>query len=277
LWKLTWLYRGREKEPLSWRATAAAEMGGILLPPVPAYYNLPKTVDNIINQSVGKALDQFGLKHNLFQRWEGKIFGGAKEGKKIIDLEITNIVKNREVLWMNLREETIESREIYKGKVIRVLIEKVRLPDGRESMREIVEHGGAVAIVPVDDDNGVYFVRQYRKPLDKILLEIPAGRLEPGEDPADCAKRELAEEIGFAPGELRQMAFLYSSPGFSSEKIYLYLARNLVRHRLENDEGEFLEVERIPLAEALKMVTDGTVEDGKTITGILLAAHFLSL
>ncbi len=178
---------------------------------------------------------------------------------------------------MDLQEKTIESRKVYDGKVIRVRLDKVLLPDGREGMREIVEHSGAVAVVPVDHDNRVYFVRQYRKPLEKLLLEIPAGKLEPGEDPQECAKRELAEEIGFTPGELRQMSFMYSSPGFSDEKIYLYLARDLTRYRLENDEGEFLEVECIPLADALDMVLDGTIEDGKTIAGILLASHFLSL
>ncbi len=177
---------------------------------------------------------------------------------------------------MDLHEKTIESRKVYDGKIIRVRLDKVILPDGREGMREIVEHSGAVAVVPLDHDNRVYFVRQYRKPLEKILLEIPAGRLEPGEDPRDCARRELAEEIGLQPKELRQMAFMYSSPGFSDEKIYLYLARDLVRHRLENDEGEFLEIESIPLADAVDMVSNGAIEDGKTITGVLLAMHFLS-
>ena len=109
------------------------------------------------------------------------------------------------------------------------------------------------------------------------MLEIPAGRLEPGEDPEECAKRELGEEIGFMPRKLSQMAFLYSSPGYSNEKVYLYLAQDLVRQRLENDEGEFLQVERISLPEVLAMISDGAIEDGKTITGILLASHFLSL
>lgn len=177
---------------------------------------------------------------------------------------------------MDLYEKTIGSKKIYDGKIIRVRQDRVLLPDGRESTREIVEHSGAVAIVPVDNNNGVYFVRQYRAPLEKILLEIPAGRLEPGEPPEECAKRELAEEIGFMPQKLRQMAFIYSSPGFSDEKVYLYLAQDLVKHHLENDEGEFLEVVHMPLPEALAMVTDGAIEDGKTITGLLLASRFLS-
>lgn len=176
---------------------------------------------------------------------------------------------------MDLYEKTIESRKVYEGKIIHVRLDRVLLPDGRESRREIVEHSGAVAIVPVDGDSGVYFVRQYRAPLEKVLLEIPAGRLEPGEEPVECAKRELAEEIGFIPGQLKQMAFIYSSPGFSDEKVYLYLAQDLVQHRLENDEGEFLEIVRMPLKEALAMVMDGAIEDGKTITGLLLASRFL--
>ncbi len=174
-----------------------------------------------------------------------------------------------------LHEKTIESRTIYEGKVIRVRLDRVLLPDGRESSREIVEHSGAVAIVPLDDENSVYFVRQYRAPLQKVILEIPAGRLEPGEKPEECARRELAEEIGLMPKTLQQMAFIYSSPGFSDERVYLYLARDLVPHRLENDEGEFLEIVRLPLSEALAMITDGAIEDGKTIAGLLLAVQHL--
>ena len=177
---------------------------------------------------------------------------------------------------MELQEKTIESREIFNGNVLRLRIDRVLLPDGSETNREIVEHRGAVAIVAVDDENRVYFVRQYRKPLEKALLEIPAGKLEVGEEPLECARRELAEGIGYTPGDIRQLAFVYTSPGYCNEKVFIYLARNLRPHRLEHDEGEFLEVETYPLEEALKMVLNGVIEDGKSITGILLASRFLS-
>jgi ADP-ribose pyrophosphatase len=177
----------------------------------------------------------------------------------------------------NLDEKTISSSSIYDGKIIKVRLDKVRLSDGKEGYREIVEmtSKGAVAIVPLVDDR-VYFVKQYRKSLEKALLEIPAGRVDAGEEPADSARRELTEEIGFWPNKLEQIAFFYSSPGFSDEVIYLYLARDLVKHEAASDEGEFLEIQSIPLSEALKMISNGEIEDGKTITGLLLASFYLS-
>lgn len=177
----------------------------------------------------------------------------------------------------DLDEKTISSKNIYDGKIIKVRLDKVLLRDGKESFREIVEmtNQGAVAIVPIVDDK-VYFVKQYRKSLGKDLLEIPAGRVDPGEDPVDSARRELTEEIGFWPNELQQLAFFYSSPGFSDEVIYLYLARDLVKYEAASDEGEFLEIQSFPLAEALKMISNGEIEDGKTIAGLLLASRFIS-
>jgi ADP-ribose pyrophosphatase len=179
---------------------------------------------------------------------------------------------------MNLNEKTISSKEIYSGKIISVRLDRVQLPDGKESKREIVEvvNSGAVGIVPVKDDR-VYLVRQYRKAIEKVLLEIPAGRLEPGEDPLHCAQRELAEEIGFRTENLQRMAFFYSSPGFSNEVLYMYLARDLVRDEAAaKEEGEFLEVESFAIPEALKMVSNGEIEDGKTLIGLLMAANYLS-
>jgi ADP-ribose pyrophosphatase len=177
----------------------------------------------------------------------------------------------------DMDEKTISSTNIYDGKIIKVRLDKVLLRDGKESFREIVEmtNQGAVAIVPIVDDK-VYFVKQYRKSLGKDLLEIPAGRMDPGEDPVDSARRELAEEIGFWPNELQQLAFFYTSPGFSNEAIYLYLARDLVKYEAASDEGEFLEIQSLPLAEALKMISNGEIEDGKTIAGLLLASRFIA-
>jgi len=174
-----------------------------------------------------------------------------------------------------LHEKTLNSKKIYDGKIFRVRRDRVLLPDGSEGYREIVEHGGAVAIVPLVDEQ-VYFVRQYRKPVEKVLLEIPAGRLEPGESPAACARRELTEEIGFWPRRLQQLAFFYSSPGFTNEIIHLYLAQELKVKQAVKDEGEFLDVVKMPLAEALKKVACGEITDGKTMTGLLLVAGHLA-
>ena len=175
----------------------------------------------------------------------------------------------------DLYEKTIRSKDIYNGKIVKIRVDTVRLPDGKESRREIVEHGGAVAIVPIEN-NKVYFVKQFRKPIEKILLEIPAGKLELGEEPEECARRELVEEIGFWPEELKLLSSFYSSPGFSNEMLYLYLARRLVKKQITYNSGEFLEVETHSLQEVLKKITSGEIEDGKTIIGILLAAHHLS-
>lgn len=172
---------------------------------------------------------------------------------------------------MVLNEKTISSRKIYEGKIIQVRLDKVLLPDGSESYREVVEHGGAVAVVPLENEQ-VYFVRQFRKPAEKILLEIPAGRLEPGEDPEECARRELAEEIGFWPRRLQQLAFFYPSPGFTNEVLYLYLAQELEERQAAKDAGEFLEVVKMSFTEALKKTSNGEIIDGKTMIGLLMTA-----
>lgn len=173
-----------------------------------------------------------------------------------------------------LNEKTLSSKKIYEGKIINVRLDRVHLPDGKEGCREVVELGGAVAIVPLCRDE-IYFVRQYRTPVEKTLLEIPAGRLEPGEKPEECAKRELAEEIGFGPSQLQQLAFFYSSPGFSNETLYLYLAQGLISQPVPKEEGEFLQVEKMPFSEAMDKLSRGEIEDGKTIAGLLMAWRYL--
>lgn len=119
-------------------------------------------------------------------------------------------------------EKTTATKRIYSGKIINVRVDDVELQDGSMSKREVVEHPGAVAILAVTDNREAFFVRQYRKPIEKELLEIPAGKLDEGESPQSCAARELAEEVGMAADELRQISFHYSSPGFASEKMYVF-------------------------------------------------------
>ncbi len=175
---------------------------------------------------------------------------------------------------MDIEEKTFRTNRVYSGKIVNVRIDDVLLPNGSESKREVVEHPGAVAIVPIAQDGQVLLVRQYRKPAEKVLLEIPAGKLEEGEAPEECARREMAEEVGFWPGELKLVSTFYTSPGFSSEIIYLFLAKDFSRaENTKGPEDEHLELERISLKEAPRLIRDGEVEDGKTIVGLLMALH----
>lgn len=168
--------------------------------------------------------------------------------------------------------ETLERKSIFEGKILHVYVDKVRLPNGREAEREVVLHWGAVGMVALDHDGQVFLVKQYRHATGKNLVEIPAGKLDEGEDPLACARRELREEIGRDADEWVRLAAFYTSPGFSDEVLYLYLARGLREEKAEPDEDEFLEVMRLPLPEALAMISRGEIEDSKTICGLSLAA-----
>ncbi|MEN6459836.1 MAG: NUDIX hydrolase [Syntrophomonas sp.] len=172
---------------------------------------------------------------------------------------------------MDLTEKTIDSQEIFTGRIIKVRVDTVTIPDGKQSTREIVEHRGAVAIVAVYEDGNICMVRQYRKPVEKVLLEIPAGTMENNEDPLECAKRELAEETGLRAEHWEKILFYYSAPGFSDERLYLYLATGLTAGVTNLDSDEFIEVEKIPLKKAYDMIFDGTIIDGKSIIGIQYA------
>ncbi|MCD8036558.1 MAG: NUDIX hydrolase, partial [Clostridiales bacterium] len=165
--------------------------------------------------------------------------------------------------------EVVKSNKIYDGKILRVYSDEITMPDGRTATREVVEKNNASAIVPVDADGNIIFVRQYRHPARDMVLEIPAGTFEKGEDPYDCAMRELEEEIGYKTDSLTFVNWAYCSIGVCTEKIYLYIAENLKEGRQHLDDDEFIEIERYPLEECLKMVFDGTLNDSKTIIGIL--------
>ena len=176
-----------------------------------------------------------------------------------------------------MEEKTNHSRRIFEGRVIKLDVLDVVLPNGQAAKREVVQHPGAVAIVPLDDAQNVLMVRQFRVAAGKTMLELPAGTLEAGEDPADCADRELQEETGYRAADWQGLGAFYVAPGYTTEKIYLYLATTLTEQRLPMDEDEFIEVERIPLIEALRMVTAGEIDDGKTINGVLRAARIYGL
>ena len=177
---------------------------------------------------------------------------------------------------MNLFESTVAQETVYRGAIVNVRRDKIKLPDGSDGRREVVEHPGGVAICAVDGENRVIMVRQYRYAVGEALLELPAGKLEPGEDPLASALRELEEETGAVPAEVIPMGFTYSSPGIFAEKIYYYLARKLHEGEAKPDEGEFLEVEKVPLESLLAMIREDRLRDGKSVIGILKASLLLS-
>lgn len=176
-----------------------------------------------------------------------------------------------------MQEIITRTRRVYSGRIIRLDVHDVRLPDGSESIREVVQHRGAVAVVPLLDNRDVVLIRQFRIGANAILHEIPAGLLEVGEPPETCATRELQEEIGYRPVELESLGGFYVAPGYTTEYIHLYLATQLVESHLWGDDDEFLEIVRIPFADALRMIETGDIVDGKTITGLLRTARRLNL
>lgn len=174
---------------------------------------------------------------------------------------------------MDLKEITKDSKEIFSGKILRLRVDTVELPDGSEGTREIVDHNGAVAIIALDDNRNLKMVRQYRKAAELTMLEIPAGTLETGEDPLDCARRELEEETGFRARQWEKILSYYSAPGFCNEVLHLYLASDLYPGKKNPDEDEFLEVADISLDQAYDMIFQGQICDGKSIIGIQYAYH----
>ena len=175
------------------------------------------------------------------------------------------------MLW----ERPVEENTVYRGIIVNVRRDQAQLADGRITGREVVEHPGGVAVFAIDEEERVVMVRQFRYPMGEVLLELPAGKLEPGEDPSACALRELEEETGIIPEEFRPMGYSYSSPGIFTERIHLYFARGLRQGVPRPDDGEFLTVERIPLSELLEMIEGHRLVDGKSIVGILKGALFL--
>ena len=162
-------------------------------------------------------------------------------------------------------EKTIDSTRIFEGKVVRLRRDTVELENGKQTFREVIDHPGGVSILAMDEEGKIFFVRQFRYPFGRMLLELPAGKLEPGEDPADSGRRELRDETGrFVP-----MGKLIPTCAYDTEVIHLFFASELTRGEQDLDENEFLSVERYTLDEALQMVLDGEIIDAKTQIGLL--------
>jgi ADP-ribose pyrophosphatase len=168
--------------------------------------------------------------------------------------------------------ERLSRRLVFEGRRIRVEVERVRLPDGGEMELEIIHHPGAAAVVPLLDSGEVLLLRQYRHATGGWLMEIPAGTRIPGEAPEVCAARELEEETGWRAASLRPLGLIWTTPGFTDERIWLYLATGLTTGRQSLDRDELLTVHRMPLAEAVAMAASGEIVDGKSVAGLLRAA-----
>ena len=173
---------------------------------------------------------------------------------------------------MDFFEKTLSTKDIFKGKVFSVHVDDIELPDGSRSFREIVEHSGGVCVAALTEDDELFFVRQFRYPYKKVLLELPAGKLEKGEDPLDAGKRELQEECGVIADEIISMGTVYPTVAYCSEVIHLYAAKNLKKTQQNLDEGEFLSVEKIKISDAADMVMKGEISDSKTVALVLKVA-----
>jgi len=161
--------------------------------------------------------------------------------------------------------KVLESKNIFTGRAIRLRLDRVEYPDGRRVSIEVLRHPGSIGVLPLDDDGRIWFVRQYRHPASRLLLELPAGTLEPGEAPEVTAARELREEIGMAASSILPVGGLYLAPGYSTEYMHLYLATGLIPEPLDHDEGEYIEVEKYRVEVVYQMLERGEIVDGKTV------------
>lgn len=178
--------------------------------------------------------------------------------------------KKVEVYNMHLQEKTTGSEKTYQGKVFYVTRDTAELEDGKEVQRDVVHHSGGVCVVPLTEKGTVLMVKQFRYPMQQVTLEIPAGKLETGEDPADCGRRELREEAGRTCGKYTPLGKLFPTPAYDTEVIHMYLAQELSAPEAQDlDDGEFLDVTELPLEQAVQMVMDGEIPDAKTQIALL--------
>jgi len=178
---------------------------------------------------------------------------------------------------VELMEKTLSTQTVFQGKIITVKVDKALLPNGAEASREVVEHPGGVCILALREDGTVPLVRQFRYPLGDVMLELPAGKLEYGEEPRPAAIRELGEEVGLEPGRLTDLGFIYVSPGFCKEKLHMYLARDVKQVPVHPDEDEFLDIVSLPFDRLVELVMSGQITDGKTVATVLKTKVLLDL
>ena len=178
---------------------------------------------------------------------------------------------------MDLTEKTVASQELFKGFIVTLQRDEITLPNGAPAVREVVRHPGGVAILPLHGDSTVTLVRQYRYPFSQVITELPAGKLDNGEEHLPAAIRELKEEVGITAGKLTYLGSMYASPGFCDEILHMYLAQDLTQGDCHPDEDEFLEILRLPFETVLRQIMDGTIADGKTQLTVLKAKEYLHL
>jgi ADP-ribose pyrophosphatase len=177
---------------------------------------------------------------------------------------------------MKLKEERIRSNLIYSGKIFNIYRDEVVLPNGKFAYRETVDHNGAVAIVPVEKDE-IILIRQFRYPTGEEILEIPAGKLNKGEDPESCARRELEEETGYKAGKIKKMAEFFLAPGYSNELLHLFIAWDLNHSSQILDGDEFVQIERYQKENVIELVTERKVRDAKTIIGLYMLTDYMGV
>ena len=178
---------------------------------------------------------------------------------------------------MHLEEKTLKSEPIYEGLIFRITHDTVLLENDKTTFRDVLWHNGGVCVIPVTDNNEIYLVKQFRYPFGTALREVPAGKLEKDEEPEVCGKRELLEETGFTCREFIYLGEMLPTPAYNSEITHIYLAKGLDFSSQKLDDGEFLDVEKIPLSEAVELVMNGSIRDGKTQIAILKAARILKI
>ncbi len=178
---------------------------------------------------------------------------------------------------MHLQEKTISSDTVYEGKIFTITCDIAELENGQQAIRNVILHSGGVCVIPVTENNEIFMVKQFRYPFNEVTTEIPAGKLEKGESHYDCGKRELLEETGCTCTEYIYLGEIYPTPAYNTEVIHVYLAKGLAYEKQCLDADEFLDVEKIPLTEAVKLVMNGKIKDGKTQIAILKTARILGI